>query len=84
MNINVEVEKNPSESTANLVRRFTKRMQGAGIVHKIRKGRYFKREKSENVNRAAKLLKLEKQTRYEKLLKLGKIQPQDSRTRRKR
>ncbi len=84
MNINVEVEKNQSESTANLVRRFTKRMQGAGIVHKVRQGRYFKRTKSENVHRRAKLEKLEKQARYEKLLKLGKIQPQDSRQRRRR
>lgn len=84
MNINVEVEKNATESTANLVRRFTKRMQGAGIVHKVRKSRYFKREKSENVHRTAKLEKLEKQARYEQLLKLGKIQPQDARSRRRR
>lgn len=74
MATNVEVEKNPSESTANLIRRFTKRMQGAGIVHKIRNGRYFKRVKSENVNRRTKLLKLKRKETYEKLLKLGKIQ----------
>ena len=79
MAINVEVEKNGAESTANLVRRFTKRMQGAGIVQKVRKGRYYKRTKSENVARNAKLLKLERKDKYEMLLKLGKIQDPRSR-----
>ena len=74
MAVNVEVEKTHAESTANLVRRFTKRMQGAGIVQKIRGTRYFKRDKSENVHRRSKLLKLKRQKTYETLLKLGKIQ----------
>lgn len=79
MAINVEVEKNQTESTANLIRRFTKRMQGAGIVQKMRGTRYHKREKSRNVTRRAKLLKLERAAKYEKLLKLGKIQDPRSR-----
>ena len=70
---NVQVEKNNNESTANLMRRFTKRVQGAGIIPKMRKGRYFKRVKSDNVRRTAKLEKLEKSAKYEKLVKLGKI-----------
>lgn len=79
MAVNVEVEKNQSESTANLVRRFTKRMQGAGIVPKVRGLRYHKRDKSRNVQRHAKLLKLGRQATYERLLKLGKIQDPRSR-----
>lgn len=74
MAINVEVEKNNNESSANVIRRFTKRVQGAGIVPKVRGGRYFSRMKSDNVRRTAKLKKLEKKTVYEKLVKLGKIQ----------
>ena len=74
MAVNVAVEKNQTESTANLIRRFTKRMQGAGIVQKVRSGRYFKRDKSENVHRHSKLLKLTRQKTYETMLKLGKIQ----------
>ena len=74
MATNVEVEKNQSESTANLIRRFTKRMQGAGIVQKMRKRRYFKRIKSGNVQKNARLIKLKKKARYEELVKLGKIQ----------
>lgn len=74
MAINVEVEKNSNESSANVIRRFTKRVQGAGIVPKVRGGRYYSRSKSKNVHRSAKLKKLEKREAYDKLVKLGKIQ----------
>ena len=82
MAINVEVEKNNNESSANVIRRFTKRMQGAGIVPKVRGGRYFNRVKSQNVRRAAKLEKLEKAENYEKLVKLGVVQEHRGRGRR--
>jgi ribosomal protein S21 len=74
MATNVEVEKNNNESSANVIRRFTKRVQGAGIVPKVRGGRYHNRLKSKNVQRTAKLKKIGKQEAYEKLVKLGKIQ----------
>lgn len=73
MATNVQVEKNNNESTANLIRRFTKRMQGSGIVNRIRKERYFKRTKSRNVGKTARLIKLEKKEKYDTMLKLGKI-----------
>jgi ribosomal protein S21 len=74
MATNVQVEKNNNESSANVIRRFTKRVQGAGIIPKVRGGRYFNRTKSKSVQRTAKLLKLDKREKYEKLVKLGKIQ----------
>lgn len=74
MATNVEVEKNNNESSANVIRRFTKRVQNAGIVPKVRGGRYFNRVKSDNVKRTAKLKKIIKKETYEKLVKLGKIQ----------
>jgi ribosomal protein S21 len=78
MAINVQVEKNNNESSANVIRRFTKRVQGAGIIQKVRSTRYHSRIKSDNVQRAAKLKKLGKKETYEKLLKLGKIKEQKS------
>ncbi len=78
MAINVQVEKNQNESSANVIRRFTKRVQGAGIIPKVRSGRYRTRIKSDNVQRRAKLKKLGKKETYEKLLKLGKIAEQKS------
>lgn len=78
MAINVQVDKNNNESSANVIRRFTKRVQGAGIIQKVRSSRYYNRTKSGNVQRVAKLKKLVKQVTYEKLLKLGKIKEQKS------
>jgi ribosomal protein S21 len=74
MAINVQVEKNQNESSANVIRRFTKRMQGSGVVPKVRKNRYRTRIKSENVRQTAKLKKLAKAVIYEKKLKLGQVQ----------
>ena len=74
MAINVQVEKNNQESTANLIRRFTKRVQGSGVLPRLRKERYFARDKSPMVHRAKKLVKLQNKEKYEKMLKLGKIQ----------
>lgn len=79
MATNVQVTKNNNESSANVIRRFTKRVQGAGIVPKVRSGRYFNRIKSKNVQRFAKLKKLTKRDTYEKLVKLGKVQEHRSR-----
>ncbi len=78
MAINVQVEKNNNESSANVIRRFTKRVQGAGIVQKVRNSRYYSRVKSGNVQRMAKLKKLAKKETYEKMLKLGKVKEQKS------
>ena len=81
MATNVQVDKNQNESSANVIRRFTKRMQGSGVIPRIRKNRYRTRTKSENVRRTAKLKKLVKAVDYEKQLKLGKIQERAPRRR---
>lgn len=73
MATNVQVEKHTNESSANVIRRFQKRVQGAGIIPRVRSGRYRSRIKSRNVQRTARLKKLTKKVNYEKLLKLGKV-----------
>ncbi len=78
MAINVAVERNNNESSANVIRRFQKRVQGAGILQKVRGARYYSRLKSRNVDRMSKLKKLAKKETYEKMLKLGKIKEQKS------
>jgi ribosomal protein S21 len=79
MATNVQVEKNQNESSANVIRRFTKRMQGSGVVQRVRKIRYYSRIKSENVRKTGKLKKLVKAQAYEKELKLGKVQEKPTR-----
>ena len=81
MATNVQVEKNQNESSANVIRRFTKRMQGSGVLQRVRKNRYYARTKSENVRKEARLKKLSKMVEYEKQLKLGKIQEKAPRRR---
>ena len=81
MATNVQVEKNTNESSANVIRRFTKRMQGSGIIPRMRGERYFSREKSPNVRKQARLKKLAKKAEYERLLKLGKVQERTGRRR---
>ncbi len=73
MPVNVQVTKNEKESSANVIRRFTKRMQNAGIVRRMRDNRYYERTKSDNVRRTSRLKKLAKKEAYERDLKLGKI-----------
>ena len=74
MATNVAVAKNNNESSANVIRRFQKRVQGAGIIQKVRGGRYRTRSKSRNVQKFGRLKKLVKKETYEDLLKLGKVQ----------
>lgn len=74
MATNVQVTKNNNESSANVIRRFTKRMQNAGIVRKIRGQRYHNRIKSRNVQKESRLKKLARKEEYEMMYKLGKVQ----------
>jgi len=62
MATNAEVSKNDGESTINLIRRFSKRVQGAGVINRIRGNRYYLRSKSKLVQRkgdAAKMALIE-------------------------
>lgn len=74
MATNVEVVRNSNESSSNVIRRFQKRVQGAGVIPRVRGGRYHTRIKSRNVQKFSRLKKLVKKETYEKLLKLGKVQ----------
>ncbi len=77
MATNVEVVRNNNESSANVIRRFTKRVQGSGVIRKVRDSRYYSRIKSRNVQKTSRLKKLDKKDVYEKLLKLGKVQERE-------
>ncbi len=71
--INIEVKKNPNENNLSVLRRFQKRVQGAGVLSKVRSKRYHERTKSENVKRAKTLSKLKRREETQELIKLGKI-----------
>ena len=72
-NINVEVSKNENESNASLVRRFSKRLQGAGTLKHVKAHRYIERPQSKFKKKARALKRITKQKETEKLKKLGRI-----------
>ena len=79
--INVEVAKGPNENSLSLLRRFTKRVQGAGILPRIRSIRYSERIKSENVKRSKTLKRIAKRGVIQDMLRMGKPIPEKKRRR---
>jgi ribosomal protein S21 len=77
----VEVRRGKNESSAALIRRFTRRAQTLGIVRAVRNGRYFERTKSKNVGHKRALISKVRRETYNELVKLGKIDPAAKKTR---
>lgn len=73
MVVQIEVVKNKEESSANLIRRFTKRLRGSGVMRRARSTRYWKRPQSQYVKKSQALKRIAKQKHIETLRKLGKI-----------
>lgn len=71
----VEVKRGKNESSTALIRRFTRRAQGLGLVREMRDRRYFKRTKSKNVGLKRALISKVRREKYNELVKLGKIDP---------
>src|SRR5258706_9959707 len=69
----IEVKKNGTENNANLLRRFTRRVQESGMVFKIKNNRYNERKESKLKTKNQALRRLERRTIYERQKKLGKV-----------
>ena len=74
MAVNAEVTKNEGENPVNLIRRFSKRVQGTGLIQGTRKRRYATRVKSRMVRRAQALKVIKRRENVKELIKLGKMQ----------
>lgn len=79
MAINVEVEKSGNETSASLLRRFSKRVQGAGIIQRVKGGRYKERSQSKYKTKIKTLSTIKRRKEVEKLIKLGKMSPRNER-----
>lgn len=80
----VEVRRGKNESATALIRRFSRRAQGLGLVRELRDRRYWKRSKSKNVDHARALISKTRRENYNELVKLGKIDPAAKRNARRR
>ena len=83
MATNAEVTKNDGESAINLIRRFSKRVQGAGVIPRIRGNRYYERSKSRLVTRKRALKSIKRREEIQELIKLGKMVEAPKRGRRR-
>ena len=79
MATNIEVEKNSSESNASVLRRFTKKVQGSGVLPRVRSIRYSGRKLSHYKTKMKTLENLKRRADRAELIKLGKIQENPSR-----
>ena len=73
MSVNAEVSKSGSENALATIRKFTRRVQGAGLVKTVRNSRYFARDTSKIVKKKRALKLLKRREEYRQLVKEGKI-----------
>jgi hypothetical protein len=73
--INVQVEKGANDNNIGLLRKFTKRVQGSGVLNRIRSIRYAERSPSRYTKKKFALKALRYRENNELLLKQGKIKP---------
>ena len=71
--INAEVVKTGNENNLNIIRRFTKRVQGSGVLPRVRSIRYSRRKASEYVKKKKTLKVLKRREEVAELIKLGKM-----------
>ena len=84
MSTQAEVTKNDGENDLNIIRRFQKRVQGAGIIQRMRSNRYHTRIKSSNVRRKQTLKVIKRRAEVQELIKLGKMEIRQPRGGRRR
>jgi ribosomal protein S21 len=70
--INVEIQKNGTENAMGVLKRFTKRVQGSGVLNRVRGLRYAERSPSRYVRKKRALKGLRRRTEIAELIKLGK------------
>ena len=79
--VNVEVKKNNNENAISLIRRFTKRVQGSGVIPRVRSLRYNQRKPNRSTMKRDKIVVLGMRKEYETLDKLGKLPEKKQRRR---
>lgn len=81
MATNVEIVKSGSENSMSIIRKFTRRVQGTGIVRGMRNRRYWSRQTSKAVKKKSALRRIERKERLEQLIKEGKVAERPARGR---
>ena len=69
---NVEIKRNLNENAMNTIRRFTKKVQGSGVLPRVRSTRYSKRIMSPYKVKKHALKVLARRAEVQKMIKMGK------------
>lgn len=75
--MSLEVRRRENESTASLVRRFTRRVQQSGILLRARKLRFFEGKSTKRVMRERALRRIVLAKERTRLEKLGKLRDEE-------
>jgi ribosomal protein S21 len=73
MATNAKIEKTNNESSAYLLRKFVRKVQGTGLTQIMRARRYFERPKSSLRMKRSAMHRMNEAKKYDELRKLGKI-----------
>ena len=77
--INVEIKRNGTENSMGVLRRFTKKVQGSGILPRVRSLRYNQRDLSSYKTKMKTLKTIKRKLEVQELIKMGKMQEKTSR-----
>ncbi|OHA16770.1 MAG: hypothetical protein A3C79_00350 [Candidatus Taylorbacteria bacterium RIFCSPHIGHO2_02_FULL_45_28] len=72
--INAEVTRNPNENAMGVIRRFTRKVQGSGIIQRKRELRFATRVQSSYKVKQRTLKLIKRRTDLAELVKQGKAQ----------
>lgn len=73
MAVNIEVAKSGNDNNLGLIRKFTKRVQGSGVLSRVRGLRYSSRKPSEYVKKKKTLKKIAARLKIREMIKMGKM-----------
>lgn len=79
MSLNAEVQKTGNESTLAVIRKFSRRVQGTGLVKNSRKRRYYERPMSKTVQKKRALKLIKRRRDFQQLIKEGKVAEREPR-----
>ena len=77
--INVEITRNPGENPISVIRRFSRKVQGAGIIPRVRSLRFATRTQSPYKVKQRTLKVIARRAEVAELIKLGKAQAKPER-----
>ena len=72
MGTNVEVKKGKKDNNANLIKKFTRKVQESGVITRVKKNRYAERAMSAYVKKTKRLKSINRKEEIEEQIKLGK------------